>query len=143
MRDDGRKGTRRGKGPDMQLVEDVCLEGETTPLLVLPGEAWINHLRGTMDILRLATRGWVRTFDLFIQSVRIQAPRLHLLGVYLVIPCALLLHRNKALSRRPEVYLHGVRKGGPDQEATPAVGAVCRPDGDFRVARDGMSTHWL
>src|SRR5262245_33401737 len=76
-----------------------------------------------------------------IYPVCIQASRLHVLDVHLVVPCCLLLHRHQTFSRCSEVYLHAVGKGSPADETTLAICAVCRTDGDFRVGSDGMYTH--
>src|SRR5712692_7759333 len=105
VRYNGRKGARRSEGADMEFVEDVRRQGETAPLLILPGEVWLDHLRGTVHVLGLATRGWIRALDVPIQPVRIQAPRLHVLDQHLVVPCDLLVHRDKALSRGTEVHI--------------------------------------
>ena len=44
----------RSEGPDMQLIQNILPQRDTTPGAVVPVEMRVDDLRGTMDILRLA-----------------------------------------------------------------------------------------
>jgi hypothetical protein len=53
----------------VKFVDNIFLERKTKPMVVLPRETGVHHLRGAVDALGLEPRGWVRALLLTIQPV--------------------------------------------------------------------------
>src|SRR5439155_18815863 len=71
----GLKGSLMGKSADVKLVKDIIFERRGLPGGIRPFKpCTIDHLRRSVDPLRLETRRGVRVFLLFIETVQISSP---------------------------------------------------------------------
>jgi hypothetical protein len=75
----------------VKLVQDIVLEREARPLVILPGEVGIYYLRGPMDALGLKSGSGIWTLLLAVQAVKILVAGIHALDNDVMITALLLI----------------------------------------------------
>src|SRR6185503_194744 len=82
----------------MQLVDNIILERWTYPALFLPTKIAVDHLRRTMNTVRLKTRGRIGSLLIRCQLVEIKRAIVDVLYRRFMIPARALSQRDNALA---------------------------------------------
>jgi hypothetical protein len=90
----------------MKFVDNVLLKGKTRPAAVLPRKTGVYNLRWTMNPFGLEMRGWVRVFLVAVQSIEIEASRLHSSKHSMMIASGIPFQWQNPLFWSNDVYLY-------------------------------------
>src|SRR5262249_8454656 len=108
------------KCANVQLVDNVVLDGKAEPSLVVPGEIMINNFGRRMDTFGLVSRNRIRKLLAVFKPIFVSGARPETFDDSSVITALLRLHRDDAVLWRKNVKLDSFMQRRPEPEPATA-----------------------
>jgi hypothetical protein len=142
VRNDSFEGPLRGERTDVKFIKNVISKREPKPTLILPGEMGTDHLRRSVDPLRLESRGRIWVFSLLVQTIEVKRAGFDVLQNPAVVPSVVSLKRENPFGWRDDMYLDPFCERGPKVKLASTFPEICGPQPDSRFLPSQFSPHF-